>query len=135
MFRITEDQLEKVRDVAAWARDVETRLSAEQKRSSELTDQNAASRQTALSAAARIEQLELDLAAEQKRSAMLLQQIAEIEPVAASAQQLKIKLVEEEERSAVLSQRIAEIEPAAACAEKMADIIEEIVKLGPKPRL
>ena len=135
VFRITEDQLEKVRDVAAWARDVETRLSAEQKRSSELTDQNAASRQTALSAAARIEQLELDLAAEQKRSAMLLQQIAEIEPVAASAQQLKIKLVEEEERSAVLSQRIAEIEPAAACAEKMADIIEEIVKLGPKPRL
>jgi len=82
---------------------VETRLSEEQKQSSELREQNTAFRETAVSAAARIQELETKLAEEQKQSAVLLE-------------------------------RIAEIEPAAASAEKMADIIEEIVKLGPKSR-
>ncbi len=134
VFRITDDQLEKVRDVATWAKDVEARLNEEQKRSSELGEQNAAFRETALSAAARIQELESKLADEQKLSAMLLQRIAEIEPAVSSAQQLEIKLAEELKQSAALRERIAEIEPAAARAEKLADIIEEIVKLGPKSR-
>ncbi|MEP6601715.1 MAG: response regulator [Nitrospirota bacterium] len=134
VFRITEDQLEKVRDVAIWAKDVETRLNEEQKRSSELGEQNAAFRETALSAAACIQQLEIKLAEEQKQSAVLVQRIAELEPAASSVSQLKINLAEEQKRSAVLLERIAEIEPAAARAEKLADIIEEIVKLGPKSR-
>lgn len=165
VFRITEDQLEKVRDVASWAKDVETRLSEEQKQSSDLREQNTAFRETALSAAARIQELEIDLAEEQKQSAVLVQRIAEIEPAVSSARQLEIKLAEEQKqsamllqriaeiepavssahyleiklaeeqkRSAVLLERIAEIEPAAARAEKLADIIEEIVKLGPKSR-
>ena len=135
VFRITEDQLEKVRDVATWAKDVEARLNEEQKRSSELGEQNAAIRETALSAAARIQELEIKLADEQKQSAVLLQRIAEIEPAVSSAQQLEIKLAEEQKRSVLLLERIAEIEPAAARAEKLADLIEEIVKLGPKSRL
>ena len=135
VFRITDDQIEKVRDVATWAKDVEARLNEEQKRSSELGEQNAAFRETALSAAARIQELESKLADEQKQSAMLLQRIADIEPAVSSAQQLEIKLAEELRQSAVLRERIAEIEPAAARAEKLADIIEEIVKLGPKSRL
>jgi len=165
VFRITEDQLEKVRDVASWARDVEARLSEEQKQSSELREQNTAFRETAVSAAARIHELETKLAEEQKQSAVLLQRIAEIEPAVSAARQLEIKLAEEQKqaavllqriaeiepavstahhleiklaeeqkRSAVLLERIAEIEPAAARAEKLADIIEEIVKLGPKSR-
>jgi DNA-binding response OmpR family regulator len=134
VFRITEDQLEKVRDVASWAKDVETRLTEEQKQSSELREQNTALRETALSAAARIQELETDLAEQQKQSAVLLQRIAEIEPAVSSAHHLEIKLAEEQKRSAVLLERIAEIEPAAARAEKLADIIEEIVKLGPKSR-
>ena len=71
---------------------------------------------------------------EQKQSAMLLQRIAEIEPAVSSARELEIKLAEEQKQSAVLLELIAEIEPAAARAEKLADIIEEIVKLGPKSR-
>lgn len=134
VFRITDDQLEKVRDVATWAKEVEARLDEEQKRSSELGEQNAAFRETALSAVARIQELESKLADEQKQSAMLLQRIAEIEPAVFSAQQLEIKLAEELKQSSVLRERIAEIEPAAARAEKLADIIEEIVKLGPKSR-
>ncbi|OLB58674.1 MAG: hypothetical protein AUH96_15215 [Nitrospirae bacterium 13_2_20CM_2_61_4] len=134
VFRITEDQLEKVRDVASWAKDVETRLSEEQKQSSELREQNTAFRETAVSAAARIQELETNLAEEKKQSAVLAQRIAEIEPAASSAPQLEIKLAEEQKRSAVLLERLAEIEPAAARAEKLADIIEEIVKLGPKSR-
>ena len=134
VFRITEDQLEKVRDVASWAKDVETRLSEEQKQSSELREQNTAFRETAVSAAARIQELETKLAEEQKQSAVLLQRIAEIEPAVSSARELEIKLAEEQKRSVVLLERIAEIEPAAASAEKLADIIEEIVKLGPKSR-
>ena len=51
-----------------------------------------------------------------------------------SVHHLEIKLAEEQKRSAVLLERLAEIEPAAARAEKLADIIEEIVKLGPKSR-
>ena len=74
------------------------------------------------------------LAEEQKQSAVLVQRIAEIEPAVASAHHLEIKLAEEQKRSAVLVERLAEIEPAAARAEKLADIIEEIVKLGPKSR-
>ena len=135
VFRITEDQLEKVRDVATWAKDVESRLTEEQKRSSELGEQNVAFRETALSAAARIQELEIKLADQQKQSAVLLQRIAEIEPAVSSAQQLESKLAEEQKRSALLLERIAEIEPAAARAEKLADLIEEIVKLGPKSRL
>jgi DNA-binding response OmpR family regulator len=134
VFRITEDQLEKVRDVASWAKDVETRLSEEQKQSSELREQNTAFRETAVSAAARIQELETNLAEEQKQSAVLLQRIAEIEPAVSSVHHLEIKLAEEQKRSAVLLERLAEIEPAAARAEKLADIIEEIVKLGPKSR-
>ena len=165
VFRITEDQLEKVRDVASWAKDVETRLSEEQKQSSELREQNTAFRETAVSAAARIQELEtqlaeekkqsavlvqriaeiepavasahhleIKLAEEQKQSAVLVQRIAEIEPAVASAHHLEIKLAEEQKRSAVLVERLAEIEPAAVRAEKLADIIEEIVKLGPKSR-
>src|SRR5438067_10968120 len=92
VFRITEDQLEKVRDVASWARDVETRLSEEQKQSSDLKEQNTAFRESALSAAARIQELETDLAEKQKQSAVLLQRIAEIEPAVSSAHDLEIKL-------------------------------------------
>jgi DNA-binding response OmpR family regulator len=134
VFRITEDQLEKVRDVASWARDVEARLSEEQKQSSELREQNTAFRETALSVAARIHELETNLAEEQKQSAVLVQRIAELEPAVSSVHHLEIKLAEEQKQSAVLLERLAEIEPAAARAEKLADIIEEIVKLGPKSR-
>ena len=122
VFRITEDQLEKVRDVAAWAKDVETRLSEEQKRASELEEQNSAFRETALSAAARIPQLEIKLAEEQKRSATLSERIAELE------QQLE----EEQKRSATLLQRTAETEHAASCAQKLAEILEEIGQLAPR---
>ena len=85
-------------------------------------------------AASSAPQLEIKLAEEQKQSAVLLQRIAEIEPAVSSVHHLEIKLAEEQKRSAVLLERLAEIEPAAVRAEKLADIIEEIVKLGPKSR-
>jgi DNA-binding response OmpR family regulator len=88
VFRITEEQLEKVREAATWAKDVETRLSEEQRRATELQEQTHAFRETALQAAARIRELETRLADEQKRSAMLLQRIAEMEHAAACAQKL-----------------------------------------------
>jgi DNA-binding response OmpR family regulator len=88
VFRITEDQLEKVREAATWARDMETRLSEEEKRASDLEEQNKAFRETTILAAARVRELETRLAEEQKRSAALLQRVAEMEHAAACAQKL-----------------------------------------------
>jgi len=88
VFRITEDQLEKVREAATWARDMETRLSEEEKRAADLEEQNKAFRETAMLAAARVRELEDRLAEEQKRSAELLQRVAEMEHAAACAQKL-----------------------------------------------
>ena len=102
VFRMTEDQLEKARDIAAWAKDVEARLSKEQKRAGELEEQNAAFRETAISTAAHVRELEMELSEEQKRSSML-------------------------------QQRVAETEHAAACAYRLAEIVAEIGRLGPKP--
>jgi septal ring factor EnvC (AmiA/AmiB activator) len=102
VFRMTEDQLEKARDIAAWAKDVEARISKEQKRAGELEEQNAALRETAMSTAAHVLRLEMELGEEQKRSSILLQ-------------------------------RVAETEHAAACAYRLAEIVAEIGRLGPKP--
>jgi DNA-binding response OmpR family regulator len=88
VFRITEHQLEKVREAATWARDMETRLNEEEKRAADLEEQNKAFRETAMLAAARVRELEDRLAEEQKRSAGLLQRVAEMEHAAACAQKL-----------------------------------------------
>jgi len=102
VFRMTEDQLEKARDIAAWAKDVEARLSKEQKRAGELEEQNAAFRETAMSTAAHVRELEMELGEEQKRSSKLLQ-------------------------------RVTETEHAASCAYRLAEIVAELGRLGPKP--
>jgi DNA-binding response OmpR family regulator len=88
IFRITEEQLEMVREAAFWARDVETRLKEDQQRLAELEGQTQAFRETALLAAARIRELENKLSEEQNRSAILVKRIAEMEHAAACAQKL-----------------------------------------------
>jgi DNA-binding response OmpR family regulator len=88
VFRITEDQLQKLRETATWARDVETRLAEEQKRANELEQQNHAFRETASSAAGRIQELENQVADAEQRCAKLTAQIAEMEHAASCARRL-----------------------------------------------
>lgn len=88
VFRITEEQLEKVRHAAAWARDMEAQLLAEQKRAAQFEEQTQAFRETALQAAARIRELEIKLAEEERRSTLLKQRIAEMEHTAGCAERL-----------------------------------------------
>ena len=116
VFRITEEQLEKVREAATWAREVETRLAEEQKRANELEQQNEAFRETAMLAAARIQELENKLAEEEQRLAHLTQRIGD-----------------EEQRAASLAQRVAETEHAATLAQRLAELFAEISRLGSKP--
>jgi DNA-binding response OmpR family regulator len=88
IFRIREDQLEKVREAAIWAREIEERYKQDQKRLAELEEQTRAFRETALLAAARIHELESKLLEEEKRSTSQAQRIAEMEHAAACAQKL-----------------------------------------------
>jgi CheY-like chemotaxis protein len=154
VFRITEDQLDKVREVATWAKDVETRLGEEHQRVVELEEQNSKFRDTTSSGEARIGALEAALAEAEERLVMLQEQIRqtaqtaagelaiqmsalrETRDTAASAAarvgEMEGKLADEQKRSAILEQRIAETEHAASCAQKLADIFAEIGRLGPK---
>jgi DNA-binding response OmpR family regulator len=88
VFRISEEQLENLRETANWAREVEARLTEEQKRVAELEDQNYAFRETAMLAAARIQELELKLAEEEQRAASLIQRVSEMEHAAMCAQKM-----------------------------------------------
>jgi chromosome segregation ATPase len=151
VFRITEDQLEKVREVATWAKDVETRLGEEHQRVVELEQQNSMFRETTSSAETRTGALEAALAKAEERLVVLQEQIREAaqaaageleaqtsalrETAASSAArvgEVEGKLADEQKRSAMLEQRIAETEHAASCAQKLADIFAEIGRLGPK---
>jgi CheY-like chemotaxis protein len=151
VFRITEDQLDKVREVATWAKDVETRLGEEHQRVVELEQQNSVFRETTSTAESRIGALEAALKLAEERLVMLQEQIREAaqaaageleahtsvlrETVASSAArvgEIEGKLADEQKRSAVLDQRIAETEHAASCAQKLAEIFAEIGRLGPK---
>jgi CheY-like chemotaxis protein len=151
VFRITEDQLEKVREVATWAKDVETRLGEEHQRVVELEQQNSTFRETSSSAVARIGALEAALREAEERLVMLQEQTREAAQAAAGALEAQTsalretaassaahageiegKLADEQKRSAMLEQRIAETEHAASCAQKLAEIFAEIGRLGPK---
>ena len=151
VFRITEDQLDKVREVATWAKDVETRLGEEHQRVVELEAQNSVFRETASTAEARIGVLEAALADADKRLTVLQEQIREAAQASASELEAQTsalretaassagrigevegKLADEQKRSAMLEKRIAETEHAASCAQKLADIFAEIGRLGPK---
>jgi DNA-binding response OmpR family regulator len=88
VFRITEDQLQKLRETATWARDVETRLAEEQKRANDLDQQNHAFRETATLAAGRIQELENQLAEAEQRYTSLNERIAEMEHAASCARRL-----------------------------------------------
>jgi DNA-binding response OmpR family regulator len=88
VFRITEDQLQKLRETATWARDVETRLADEQKRANDLEQQNHAFRETASSAAGRIQELENQVAEAEQRCTALSAQMAEMEHAAGCARRL-----------------------------------------------
>jgi CheY-like chemotaxis protein len=88
VFRITEDQLEKIREATFWARDLEDRHKGDLKRLAALEEQTEAFRETAIMAAGRIRELENKLAEEQKRSAGLSQRVGEMEHAAACAQKL-----------------------------------------------
>ena len=136
IFRITEDQLGKVLETATLAKDVESRMSEAQHRSSELEEQNVAFREAAMSAAARIRDLEVTLAEEQKRTGVHEEQNVAFREAAMSAarriRELEVELAEEQKRSTVLVHRAAEMEHAASCARKLADIFAEIGRLGPK---
>ena len=154
VFRITEDQLDKVREVATWAKDVETRLGEEHQKVVELEEQNSKFRDTTSSGQARIGALEAALVEAEERLVMLQEQIRSAAQAAASelaaqtsvlretretaasaaarAGEIEGKLADEQKRSALLEQRIAETEHAASCAQKLADIFAEIGRLGPK---
>jgi DNA-binding response OmpR family regulator len=151
VFRITEDQLEKVREVATWAKDVETRLGEEHQRVVELEKQNSVFRETTSTAEARIGALEAALTQAEERLVVLHEQIREaaqavageleaqtsaLRDTAASSAarvgEIEGKLADEQKRSAMLEQRIAETEHAASCAQKLAEIFAEIGRLGPK---
>lgn len=151
VFRITEDQLDKVREVATWAKDVETRLGEEHQRVVELEEQNSMFRKTTSSAEERIGALEAALRETEERLAVLQEQIrkaaqeaaAELEAQtsalretaassAARVGEIEGKFADEKKRSALLEQRISETEHAASCAQKLADIFAEIGRLGPK---
>jgi chromosome segregation ATPase len=147
VFRITEDQLDKVREVATWAKDVETRLGEEHQRVVELEEQNSMFRKTTSTAEARIGALEAALTETEDRLVVLQEQIrkaaqaaaGEIEALretaassAARVGEMEGKFADEQKRSALLEQRISETEHAASCAQKLADIFAEIGRLGPK---
>ncbi len=151
VFRITEDQLEKVREVATWAKDVETRLGEEHQRVVALEEQNAMFRKTSSTAVSRIEALEAALQEADERLVTLQDQLREAAQAAAGeleAQtsalresatssaarigEIEGKFADEQKRSVLLEQRIAETEHAASCAQKLADIFAEIGRLGPK---
>jgi septal ring factor EnvC (AmiA/AmiB activator) len=94
VFRLTEEQLQSVRQAAAWAREVEARLGEEQKRSSQLEEQLQAFREAAGQAAARVRDLEGRVAEEERRSAQLVVRVAELEHPAACAEKLAQVLAE-----------------------------------------
>jgi chromosome segregation ATPase len=136
VFRLTEEQLQSVRQAAAWAREVEARLGEEQKRSSQLEEQLQAFREAAGQAAARVRDLEAQLVEEQKRSSQLEEQLQAFREAAGQAaarvRDLEGQVAEEEKRSAQLVVRVAELEHPAACAEKLAQVLAEIICLPTK---
>ena len=122
---------------AARIRDLEVTLAEEQKHVRELEEQNSALRETALSAAAGMGELQVTFAEKHKHAGVLEEQISELRESASSAavriRELEVTLTGQQTRSAALLDRMAAMEHAASCAQRLADILAEIGRLGPKP--
>ena len=122
---------------AARIRDLEVTLAEEQKHVRELEEQNSALRETALSAAAGMGELQVTFAQKHKHAGVLEEQISELRESASSAavriRELEVTLTGQQTRSAALLDRMAAMEHAASCAQRLADILAEIGRLGPKP--
>ncbi|HEY3129193.1 MAG TPA: response regulator [Acidobacteriota bacterium] len=120
IFRITEDQLGKVLETATLARDVESRMSEAQHRTTELEQENSAFREAAMSAAARIRELEVTLAEQQKRPGALDEQNSAFREAAMSAAgrigELEATLAEEQKRTGVLEEQDSTFREAAMSA-------------------
>jgi CheY-like chemotaxis protein len=142
VFRITEDQLEKVLETATLAKDVESRMSEAQHRASELEEQILAFREAATRAEERIRELELALAEEQKRPGPLEEENSAFREAAMNAagriQELELALAEEQKRPGPLEEensafreaamnaagRIQELEGTAAETQKRSGVLE-----------
>jgi uncharacterized protein with von Willebrand factor type A (vWA) domain len=124
--KLTEQQRETVRQAAACAKNLEARLSEEQKRASQVEQEREAFRaeavQAAKQAAARLKGLEIRLAEEQKRTSQLEDQ----------KEALRAQLAEEQKQSAELMRRIGELEPITASVEKFGQALSEIIRLADK---
>ena len=122
---------------AARIRDLEVTLAEEQKHVRELEEQNSALRETALTAAAGMGELQVTFAEKHKHAGVLEEQISELRESTSSAavriRELEVTLTGQQTRSAALLDRMAAMEHAASCAQRLADILAEIGRFGPKP--
>jgi chromosome segregation ATPase len=143
--RLTDEQAETIRQAASCAKDLEARLTEEQKRASQLEEQMQAFRAEAIQAAqqadTRISDLEARLAEEQKLASQLEEQMQSFRAEAIQAahqadarvNDLEARLAEEKNRSAQLTHRITDLEPVAACAERLGKALGEIARLAANP--
>ena len=141
VFRITEEQLQTVRQAAAWAKETEAKFAEEQQRTARLEEQVQRLqreieelRHTAEEAGAHAHELEVRLAAERQRVEELQVIMATVsqngQPSTEAMRELQSRLSEEEQRSAQLVKQLAEKEHAASCAERLAQAFAEITALG-----
>jgi CheY-like chemotaxis protein len=136
-----EEQNSAFRETAfsdtARIRDLEVTLGEEQKHVRELEEQNSALRETALSAAAGIGELQVTFVEKHKHVGVLEEQNSALRESASSTavriRELEVIVEAQQTRSAMLLDRIAAMEHAASCAQRLADILAEIGRLGPKP--
>jgi DNA repair exonuclease SbcCD ATPase subunit len=143
--RLSEEQLEAIRHAAASAREVESRLADEHRRSAQLVDQMEAMRMEALNAAnqaaAQIGDLDARLHEELKRAAQLEDQFQAIRTeainnanqAAARIAGLEARLADEEQKCSHLTERITQLEPIAACVDKFSQALGEIARFSNKP--
>ncbi len=144
MARLTEEQMEAVRQALSAAAELQARASEDQRRSAHLEDQMETFRRDAIQAAhqaaTQISDLDARLEEEQKDATQLQEQmnVFRAEAVDAANQatariaQLEARLAEEQHRVGELTERIAQLEPVAACVDKFSQALGEIARFTGK---
>lgn len=121
VYRITEEQLQAFRQATSKIQELESALTTEQQRSSQLTHQLQEMDQLR----ERVEELDMALRNERDAAAQLVKQLEETEQHSSNAKELNALLAKEQEEKTRMSQEVVELQQVAAQVKELEGDLEK----------